>query len=377
MGVCGSKPRTPSDRLVYGSGMTAPGKRDGNRAAVYLRVSTDEQATSLEAQRATCARIAAQNGYEIVGEYIDENVSGAIAIDRRPALKLALADLAGDKADRLIVAKLDRLARNVRVALEIEEDYATRHGWGIVLGDLDIDTSTAAGKLQLSMFASVARFERDRISERTREALAVKKAQGVRLGRPSGLAAEIVSRIVAERAAGVSLRKIADGLTGDGIATAQGGKAWHASTVSKVLAGQDAEKQSAARIVDVITEGGSMYGVWQSGRHFSEPGLQPWAVSSDQSTLEAWAVTNVPQLGVKLKLFFAQHVGPGTDWTDTNWKVLGHLWKDGVSCRRKDPEIYNHNREGRRTWSITDGTYPAPTADDWQRKTVNIDSVAN
>lgn len=188
-------------------------------------------------------------------EYVDENVSGAIAIDRRPELKRALADLASDKADRLIVAKLDRLARNVRVALEIEEDYATRQGWGIVLGDLDIDTSTAAGKLQLSMFASVAKFERDRISERTREALAVKKAQGVRLGRPSALPSSIVERIVAERAAGVSLRKIADGLTGDGVATAQGGKAWHASTVRKVLSGKDAEKRSATTNIKTESEG--------------------------------------------------------------------------------------------------------------------------
>ncbi len=209
-------------------------------------MSTDDQATSIEAQRAACTRIAAQHGYEKVGEYEDENVSGAIAIEKRPELKRALADLATDKADRLIVSKLDRLAPNVRVALEIEEDYATRHGWGIVLGDLDIDTSTAAGKLQLSMFASVAKFERDRISERTREALAVKKAQGVRLGRPSSLPREIVERIVAERIAGASLRVIAEGLTRDGVATAQGGKSWHASTVRKVLAGQDAEMQSDA-----------------------------------------------------------------------------------------------------------------------------------
>ncbi|ORV37711.1 hypothetical protein AWC01_00375 [Mycobacterium doricum] len=229
---------------MYGPTMTAPGKRTGSRAVMYLRVSTDDQATSVEAQRAACTRIAAQNGYEIVGEYVDENVSVTKRIDQRPALKRALADLASDKADRLIVAKLDRLARNVRVALEIEEDFATRHGWGIVLGDMDIDTFTAAGKLQLSMFASVARFERDRISERTREALAVKRAQGVRLGRPSALPAEIVSRIVTERVEGASLRGIADGLTRDGIATAQGGKAWYASTVSKVLARQQAKAKT-------------------------------------------------------------------------------------------------------------------------------------
>lgn len=222
--------------------MTAPGKRDGKRAVIYLRVSTDDQAASLEAQRETCRRIADQRGYVIVGEYADDGVSGAIPIDKRPELKRALADLGSNHADRLIVAKLDRLARNVRVALEIEEDYANRHGWGIVLGDLDIDTSTAAGKLQLSMFASVAKFERDRISERTREALAVKRSQGVKLGRPSQLPAEVVARIVAERAAGATLAAIADGLVADGIPTSQGGRSWYASTVRKVLASQQANE---------------------------------------------------------------------------------------------------------------------------------------
>jgi DNA invertase Pin-like site-specific DNA recombinase len=232
--------RTPIERLVYAKSVTAPGIRDGKRAVLYIRVSTDEQSASIEAQRQTCTRLANQHGYEIVADFVDENVSGAIAIDKRPALKRALRALADDQADRLIVAKLDRLARNVRVALEIDEDYATRHGWGIVFGDMDIDTSTAVGKMQLSMFASVARFERDRISERTREALAVKRAQGVRLGRPSNLPPETVARIVAERDAGSSLRAIADGLTRDEIRTAQGGRAWYASTVRKVLASQQA-----------------------------------------------------------------------------------------------------------------------------------------
>ena len=64
--------------------------------------------------------------------------------------------------------------------------------------------------------------------------------EGVRLGRPSALPAEIVARIVAERESGSSLRVIADGLNRDGIATAQGGRAWHASTVRKVLTSQQA-----------------------------------------------------------------------------------------------------------------------------------------
>jgi DNA invertase Pin-like site-specific DNA recombinase len=147
-----------------------------------------------------------------------------------------------------------RLDTQARVALKIEQDYATRNGWGIVFGDLDIDTSTAAGKTQLSMFATVAKFERDRISERTREALAVKRSEGVRLGRPSALPDELLSRMYAEQAAGASLREIADGLTRDGIATAQGGHSWHASTVSKALTGQDGKISRAATVLST-TEG--------------------------------------------------------------------------------------------------------------------------
>lgn len=244
-----SNVRTPIDHLVYAEDVTASGIRKDNRAVLYIRVSTDEQSASIEAQRETCIRLANQRRYEIVAEFVDENVSGAITIDKRPALKRALRALADDQADRLIVAKLDRLARNVRVALEIDEDYATCHGWGIVFGDMDIDTSTAVGKMQLSMFASVARFERDRISERTREALAIKRAQGVRLGRPSTLPREIVARIVAERDAGSSLRAIAGGLIRDGVPTAQGGRTWHASTVRKVLA----SLQAGAVFKDVAT----------------------------------------------------------------------------------------------------------------------------
>ena len=220
--------------------MTAPGIREGNRAVLYIRVSTDDQRTSIEAQRETCTRIANQRGYEIVGEFVDENVSGSLQIDQRPALKRALADLASDKADRLIVAKLDRFARNTIVALQLDK-LAAGQGWGIVFGDMEIDTSTAAGKFQLTMMAGGAQFERDRISERTREALAIKRAQGVRLGRPSLLPTEVVARIVTERNEGKSLRVIATGLSRDGVATAQGGKSWHASTVRKVLAGQQAE----------------------------------------------------------------------------------------------------------------------------------------
>ena len=114
-----------------------------------------------------------------------------------------------------------------------------------------------------------------------------------------------------------------------------------------------------------------MYGVWQTGRHFSEQGLQPWAVSDSLSALEDWARTNIPVLGAK-RFFFAEKTGSQTDLTDTNWTVVGHLYKDGIKAIRKDPERYVGNRSRPpRTWIHAD--YPDPTDEDWKRKTVYID----
>ena len=88
--------------------------------------------------------------------------------------------------------------------------------------------------------ASAAQWERRIIGQRTKDALAEKRAAGVRLGRPSGLTPETIARVVAARATGSSLRAIADPLTADNVTTGQGGARWHASTVKAVLVSQDA-----------------------------------------------------------------------------------------------------------------------------------------
>jgi len=80
------------------------------------------------------------------------------------------------------------------------------------------------------------RFERRLIGQRTKEALAVKKASGVRLGRPPTIPHSVVRRIQRLRARGLSLRAIADELNESKVATGQGGKQWYAATVRSVLA---------------------------------------------------------------------------------------------------------------------------------------------
>lgn len=92
--------------------------------------------------------------------------------------------------------------------------------------------------------ASAAQYERRLISQRTKDGLAAKRAAGVRLGRPSLIPAEVVQRIVDERAAGTSIRGIAASLNSDSIPTAKG-KPWTGSTIQAVLNGQDAAKLTA------------------------------------------------------------------------------------------------------------------------------------
>lgn len=215
------------------------------RVLGYCRVSTTEQADSgagLDAQRASITAEADRQGWSV--KFVtDAGLSGATLA--RPSLVDALDRLDRGDADALVAAKLDRVSRSVSDFAGLL-DRAQRNGWRLVLLDTGVDTSTASGELVSNMLASAAQYERRLISQRTRDGLAAKRAQGVRLGRPSVLPAGVVMRIVAERAQGRGLRVIAEGLTADAVATARGGAAWSTSSVQAVLAGQDAGRLATA-----------------------------------------------------------------------------------------------------------------------------------
>jgi DNA invertase Pin-like site-specific DNA recombinase len=93
--------------------------------------------------------------------------------------------------------------------------------------------------------ATFAQFERRLISQRTKDALAIKRAEGVRLGRPRVLSPEITERVWRMHRRGSTLRRIAARLNAEGIATAHGGARWHASTVSAVLRSVNAERAAS------------------------------------------------------------------------------------------------------------------------------------
>jgi DNA invertase Pin-like site-specific DNA recombinase len=203
----------------------------------YIRVSSGEQAASgagLEAQRRAIRAEARRRGFELVRIAEDAGASGR-SMRGRPGLAEALAAVEAGEADALIVAKLDRLSRSLLDFAGLME-RAKRKGWALVALDLGVDTSTPSGELMASILATFAHYERRLIGQRTREALQVKKAAGVTLGRPRLLPEEVRDRIRREREQGASWPQIAQRLNNEGVPTAQGGRWWPATVRLVALA---------------------------------------------------------------------------------------------------------------------------------------------
>jgi DNA invertase Pin-like site-specific DNA recombinase len=179
--------------------------------AGYVRVSNEEPITSglgLEAQRTIVAECE-RRAWDPVEVYEDAGVSGKSLVGR-PALQEALSAVRSHVSSALIVAKLDRLSRSLLDFAGLMED-AREEGWALVILDLGVDTTTPSGEMIANVMATFAQFERRLIGQRTKDALAVKRRQGVRLGRPPSLSADVVKRIKRERRAGRTLRAIVIG----------------------------------------------------------------------------------------------------------------------------------------------------------------------
>jgi len=201
----------------------------------YLRVSTEEQAAhglGLDAQRAAILAEAKRRGWDELRFLEDPGYSGKDT--KRPGLLVAREALRRGEAAGLIVAKMDRLSRSLLDFTTIMGE-AQRQGWSLVALDCPMDSATPMGEAMVSVAAVFSQLERRMIGQRTKEALAVKRAQGVKLGRPRTTPNHVVARITREREQGRSLRLIAHGLNSDSVPTAQGGARWYASTVRALL----------------------------------------------------------------------------------------------------------------------------------------------
>jgi DNA invertase Pin-like site-specific DNA recombinase len=232
------------------------------QAVAYVRVSTDEQAESragLEAQLHAITRHCQKNGLELVGTFDDAGVSGAAQLDKRPGLLDAVNAVV--RGGVLLVAKRDRLARDVVTCAVVERMVTKRGGRVVSVAGEGTDCDDATSVLMRRIVDAFSEHERLVIAARTRAALQAKRRRGERAGRvPFGyqladaatstarsragnvLALEaipaqlaVVERIRRERAAGHSMRAIADGLTCDNVPTATGKARWAQSTIQRLL----------------------------------------------------------------------------------------------------------------------------------------------
>ena len=201
----------------------------------YCRVSTGRQGKSglgLDAQRAAIARFAAAEGYAVAAEFIEvESGKGHDALDRRPQLAAALAR-ARKRHCPVVVAKLDRLSRDVAFISGLMAERVS-----FVVAELGSDVDP----FMLHIYAALAEKERALISRRTKDALAAAKARGVVLGNAKQSAANRAAaleraeelRPVLQQLHGRSLREIAAELNARNISTPNN-LAWSMVTVRRV-----------------------------------------------------------------------------------------------------------------------------------------------
>lgn len=219
------------------------------KAALYLRVSTDEQAregVSLEMQRDRLTLYALARGWEVGPVFADEASAKSL---RRPALTHLLDALGharrGDLFDAVLIYKLDRLTRRVRDLAELLDRFE-RSGVALVSLSEAIDSTSATGRLLVNIIGSVAQWEREQIGERTKAAMEHRRrsllynggrplfgfrvAEGRLVPDPGELA--VVRTILAMAATGLRPKAIARQLK----TPARGGGAWHHEQVKRILA---------------------------------------------------------------------------------------------------------------------------------------------
>lgn len=229
-----------------------------SHAVAYLRCSTEEQARSglgLEAQAVAVAAYCQLRGLSLSATYTDAGVSGGRPLAERPAGAALLTKVAvRDGPAHVVILRLDRAFRHAADALQTIEQWERR---GVTLHIVDmggnsINASTAAGKFVLTVLAGAAEMERNLTRERTRGALARKRAGGLRSGAipyghrldptdpdqqrllPDVDQQRVIDQIVGMHAGGYSLRDIASSLNQQGI-RAQRGNAWQPSAIHGIL----------------------------------------------------------------------------------------------------------------------------------------------
>jgi len=186
------------------------------RAALYLRVSTDQQTT--ENQLLVLQEVALRSGWSVVATFEDAGISGAKGRDKRPGYDALLKAISRREVDIVAAWSVDRLGRSLPDLISFLSDIQAK-GCDLYLHAQAVDTSTPSGRMLFQMLGVFAEFERAIITTRINAGLDRARAKGVRLGRPS-IAPIDLDKVRTALAKGGSIRVVAKA-TGFSTATVQ------------------------------------------------------------------------------------------------------------------------------------------------------------
>jgi DNA invertase Pin-like site-specific DNA recombinase len=149
------------------------------RVVIYGRVSTTDQTS--ENQLIKLKEIIKTNGWELVGEYVDEGISGAKGRDKRPQFDKLCKDMVRRKFNRVMVWDVSRLGRSLQHLVEFLNDVQSV-GCNLYIHQSGLDTTTPSGRMMFQMVGVFSEFERSMISERVKLGLNRVKSKGKELG---------------------------------------------------------------------------------------------------------------------------------------------------------------------------------------------------
>ncbi len=221
--------------------------RAERRTIAYVRVSTEDQATtgvSLDAQEARIGAYCAAMDWE-VSEVVRDAGESAKSL-KRPGIATTIGHVRNGSIERIVVAKLDRLTRSIRDLSDLI-DLCAKHDVALVSVGETLDTSSAAGRMVVNMLGVVGQWEREAIAERTSMALSHKRHSRLAYATtpfgyrregdvlvPDAFEQKALRKAMCMDRAGASFREIGRFLTEFG-AKPHRGKAWYASSVRAML----------------------------------------------------------------------------------------------------------------------------------------------
>ena len=176
------------------------------RIAIYCRVSTANQ--TVENQLLELRQVAQRSGWEIVGTYCDEGISGSTGRDGRPQFDALIKDAHRRKFDLIAAWSIDRLGRSIQTLIGFMNEMNDL-GVGLYFHQQALNTKTASGRMVFGIFSALGEYEKEMIRDRINAGLARARSEGKKLGRPSNVNASVITSVRLLRERGHSIHNIA------------------------------------------------------------------------------------------------------------------------------------------------------------------------